>query len=153
MNDLKPDSKIISFIRHHHLMALATLNQGKPWTASCFYVYLEESQQFIFTSALHTLHSKNMIDNQSVAGNIALETKIIGKIQGIQFTGTARKLSGEELKQAKKFYIRRFPVAMLMETELWALDIEMIKMTDNKLGFGKKLYWYKDSENTMKREE
>lgn len=150
MSDKNPDQRIIDFIARHHLFTLATINQGEPWTASCFYVYQEETNQFIFTSGMQTRHSQNMLEQPYVAGNIALETKIIGKIQGIQFTGKARKLEGDDLKRAEKAYIRHFPVAMLMETVLWALDVEMIKMTDNKFGFGKKLYWHKDSENTMK---
>lgn len=145
-----PDKKMIQFIRKHHLFTLATLNNGKPWTASCFYVFMEDSCEFIFTSGLHTLHGQNMVENQVVAGNIALETKVIGRIQGIQFTGTVRKLSNDELKRAEKAYIKRFPVAMLMETVLWAIEVEMIKLTDNTLGFGKKLYWYKGSENAVK---
>jgi uncharacterized protein YhbP (UPF0306 family) len=34
---------------------------------------------------------------------------------------------------------------MLMETHLWLCDLVYIKMTDNRLGFGKKLIWMKDA--------
>jgi len=34
-------------------------------------------------------------------------------------------------------------VAMLMDTTLWAVDLTHIKMTDNRLGFGKKIIWEK----------
>ncbi len=33
---------------------------------------------------------------------------------------------------------------MLMETNLWIVELTYIKMTDNRLGFGKKLIWKKD---------
>ena len=149
MNTIHPDKRILNFIKHHHLFTLATLHVGKPWTASCFYVYLEDTDQFVFTSDLHTQHAHDMLDLTWVAGNISLETRIIGKIQGIQFTGRSHKLEGEEQKRAEKDYLKRFPVAILMETVLWAVDVEFIKMTDNNLGFGKKLYWDKGSEATM----
>jgi uncharacterized protein len=35
----------------------------------------------------------------------------------------------------------RFPVAALMDTRLWIVRLTFIKMTDNRLGFGKKLIW------------
>jgi uncharacterized protein YhbP (UPF0306 family) len=150
MNEPFPDKRILNFIRRHHLFTLATLNRQSPWTASCFYVFVEGTNEFVFTSGMDTLHGRNMIENNEVAGNIALETKIIGKIQGIQFTGKVKKLEGDELAKAKKAYTRRFPMAMLMETVLWKFEVDMIKMTDNTFGFGKKLYWYKDSENSVK---
>jgi uncharacterized protein YhbP (UPF0306 family) len=30
---------------------------------------------------------------------------------------------------------------MLMDTHLWVVKLTYIKMTDNRLGFGKKLIW------------
>lgn len=142
-----PEKRMLRFIGKHHLLTLATLNQGKPWTCSCFYVYREEHNLFVFTSDMETIHSRNMLEQEWVAGNIALETKIIGKIQGIQFTGRVRILEDRELHTARTAYIKRFPVAAIMETTLWGLEPEMMKMTDNLLGFGKKLYWHKGSEN------
>ena len=139
------DKRITSFIHKHHIFALATVADGKPWTATCFYTYLQEQNLFIFTSGHETLHAKQMLENPQVAGNIALETKIIGKIQGLQFSGQVRELQGKELQMGKLAYIKRFPVAAVMETVLWGLAPEMFKFTDNKLGFGRKLYWHADS--------
>jgi uncharacterized protein YhbP (UPF0306 family) len=80
--------------------------------------------------------------NDRVSCTIALETRIVGKIRGIQFTAVIRPLEGEELRRARRAYLRRFPVARLMpDLHLWAIDPNYIKMTDNRLGFGKKLTW------------
>jgi uncharacterized protein YhbP (UPF0306 family) len=45
------------------------------------------------------------------------------------------------LKKSKKAYLKKFPVALLMETTLWVVGITYLKMTDNRLGFGKKIVW------------
>ena len=37
--------------------------------------------------------------------------------------------------------MKKFPIAMLMETTLWVVSLTYLKMTDNKLGFGKKMIW------------
>lgn len=33
---------------------------------------------------------------------------------------------------------------MLMDTTLWVVDLTLIKFTDNRLGFGKKIVWQKE---------
>ena len=57
--------------------------------------------------------------------------------------GLIREPSGEELSRAKKIYLRRFPYAALAEVHLWVIRLDYIKLTDNRLGFGKKIIWEK----------
>lgn len=135
------DRRIIKFLRRHHVLTIATINGNEPWCASCFYVYLEKENALVFTSDLKTRHAQEFVKNTEVAGNIYLETRIIGKIRGIQFRGSISEPAGELADIARSAYIRRFPVAMLMDTHLWVLKLSLIKMTDNRLGFGKKLIW------------
>jgi uncharacterized protein len=45
------------------------------------------------------------------------------------------------VEKSKTAYLKRFPVAILMETHLWIVRLTLIKYTDNRLGFGKKLVW------------
>jgi uncharacterized protein YhbP (UPF0306 family) len=78
-----------------------------------------------------------------VAGSVVLETMIIGKIRGIQFRGIISEPAGDLAAKAKNAFLKRFPVAMLMETRLWVVELIHIKMTDNRLGFGKKMIWDK----------
>jgi len=68
-----------------------------------------------------------------------LETMVIGKIRGIQFQGRVSEPEGELMSKSKTAYLKRFPVAILMDTRLWIVKLSYIKMTDNRLGFGKKL--------------
>ena len=75
--------------------------------------------------------------NRQVALGIALESKAVGKLQGLQLCGTVREADEE----ARKTYIRRFPFAALAELTLWVVEISYMKFTDNTLGFGKKLIW------------
>jgi uncharacterized protein YhbP (UPF0306 family) len=137
----KLDIKIVKFIKKHHVLTLATSIAGKPWCANCFYAYLEQENILIFTSDMDTRHIKEAADNPKVAGSIVLETKIIGKIQGIQFEGV---LKFSECDEYKKCYLKRFPFAILTNTPIWFVDLEHLKLTDNRLGFGKKIIWKKD---------
>jgi len=138
-----PDDRILKFIDEHHVLTLAVSKGNTPWCASCFYTYLRDRNLFVFTSDPDTRHIRDIVrgDNYQVSGTIALETKITGKIRGIQFSGPVRKLQGEELKTAKKAYLEMFPIARLSKLYLWGVEPSFIKMTDNRLGFGKKLIW------------
>jgi len=135
------DRRIVRFFRKHHVLTIATTAGKEPWCANCFYVYMEDENALVFTTDKETRHGQEFIANQVVAGTVALETWIIGKIRGIQFQGKVSELEGERLEKAKTAYLKRFPVAALMDTCLWAVDLTHVKMTDNRLGFGKKLLW------------
>ena len=138
------DKRILSLISEHHIFTLAVTRGNQPWCATCFYIYNEEQNRFIFTSEENTRHIRDAVEtgNFLTAGAIALETKMIGKLRGIQFSGTLFKLEGSDLKSAKKAYLKKFPIARFSTLYLWGIRPDIIKMTDNRLGFGKKLIWH-----------
>jgi uncharacterized protein YhbP (UPF0306 family) len=137
------ENRIIDFIKKHHVLTLATSYKGLPWVANCFYAYLEEENVLVFTSGRETKHIKDLEEGNLVAASIVLETSVVGKIQGIQVRGRLTEPEGKMVNAAKMAYLKRFPFAALMETTLWVLEPEYLKMTDNRLGFGKKIIWEK----------
>lgn len=138
------DKRIVEFITEHHVLTLATTSGEQAYCANCFYTYMNEENCFAFSTDLSTRHAQEAKANPKVAGSIVLETMIVGKIQGIQFTGKMFIPEGELAKTAEKAYLKRFPFAKIMETTIWVLEPEYIKMTHNVLGFGKKLVWEKE---------
>lgn len=132
------DGKIEKFISAHHVLTLATASlSGEPYCCNCFYAYDKTSATFLFTSALDTHHAKMMMQNRRVAASIVLETRIVGKVQGLQITGEIESATDAD----KKLYIKRFPYAAVTDLTLWRLQADFMKLTDNTLGFGKKLIW------------
>ena len=130
--------KIVNFINKHHLLTFATSCDNTPYCASCFFVFDKEAPCFIIATDEKTRHGKEALLNPTVAGTIALETNMVGKIQGIQFSGIFRVATVGE----KMTYFKRFPYALAMNPSLWSIDIGYIKFTDNTLGFGKKLEFF-----------
>ena len=131
------DKRIIDFIRRHHVLTLATSVEGEPYCAACFYAYDKERNRIVFTSDDSTRHAQQMLENAKVAVGITLETRIVGKVQGVQICGVASRGNDED----KRLYIKRFPYAALAPLNIWAVEPTFIKFTDNTLGFGKKLIW------------
>lgn len=139
-----PDGKITGFLRKHHVLTLATLAGNQPWVAHCFYAFMEDEMALVFTSGTETRHIREATANHLVAGSVVLETSVVGKIQGVQFTGVLETPDGDMKDKVTAAYLKRFPFAALMDTTLWIFRIRSLKMTDNRLGFGKKLYWEKE---------
>ena len=132
------DQRIIDFIKRHHVLTLATVsNEGEPYCAACFYAYDKEHNRLIFTSDDTTRHAQQMLQSAKVAIGITLETRIVGKVQGAQICGIALRGNDED----RKIYVKRFPYAAVAPLNLWAVEPTFIKLTDNTLGFGKKLIW------------
>ena len=132
------DKRITDFIKRHHVLTLATAtSEGAPYCAACFYAYDKERNRLIFTSDDSTRHAQQMLENKKVAIGITLETRIVGKVQGAQICGIAER--GDEKDKAT--YIKRFPYAAVAPLNIWAVEPTFIKLTDNTLGFGKKLIW------------
>ncbi len=136
-----PEKRIVDFIHEHHVLTLATSIENDAWCANCFYVYLDDENCFVFTSDNETKHVQDVKVNHRVAGSVVLETRIVGKIRGIQFRGTMEIPDDRLMSKAKIAYLKKFPFAVLMKTSLWSVKLDYIKMTDNRLGFGKKLIW------------
>jgi uncharacterized protein len=138
-----PDKRIIEFIKRHHLLTLATSKDNTPYCCNVFYVYDEKNNSLIFSSEIKTKHAIDFIENPNVAASISLETKDIEKIQGVQLLGKIIEPKGEEINNATKRYLKEFPYAEKMKLYLWKMKLTFIKMTHNKLGFGKKIIWQK----------
>lgn len=132
------DERIIKFIKRHHVLTLATVNsEGMPYVANCFYAYDKRRNLLIFTSDETTRHGGEMSVNGNVAVSIVLETRVVGRVEGVQITGIAERGDNE----AKLCYIKRFPYAAVAPLTLWMVRPTMMKLTDNTLGFGTKLIW------------
>ena len=140
------DQKFIDFIKQHHVLTLATCDEGKPYCCNCFYAYDETRNIFIVKTNEGTRHTQELRQNPHVALSIVLETEEIGKIQGLQITGKAVFYDGDALHDATLSYHKRFPYAVLKPGETLAIEPDYMKLTDNRFGFGKKLIW----DNTKK---
>ena len=125
-------------------MTLATTVADEPYCCNLFYAYDPQSQALIFTSDNTTHHAEMFAQNSQVAASIVLETRVVGRVQGLQIEGVALRAEGEEFEAAKRTYVKKFPYAAVAELHLWLLRPQTLKLTDNTLGFGRKLIWKAD---------
>ena len=135
------DNKISSFIEGQKNLTFCTSTNNNPYCASCFYAFMNENNYLVFMSDKDTRHIAAALINDKVAGTIIPDIGKRGTIKGIQFTGKFIIPRGELLEKSKKIYHKKYPFAIPLPGEFWAVELFSIKMTDNTLGFGKKLFW------------
>jgi hypothetical protein len=128
--------KINKFLQKHHVMSLASSLENELSVCSLFYAFDLHTCSFVVASNSGTNHIRHAIKNTNIAGNIVLETNNITKIQGVQFKGNFLPLQDKALK---RLYFKTFPYALAINPKLWQIQVDYFKMTDNKLGFGKKI--------------
>lgn len=137
------DNAILSFIQSQSVLTIATCVQGIPSCATCFYVFSEKYNALIFKSNRDTKHILEALQNNNVAGTIVPDKSEVGKIKGVQFSGSFTEPTGHLLDELKNTYYKKFPFAVAFKGDLWMIELTSVKFTDNTLGFGKKLRWEK----------
>lgn len=138
---MKMDKKIITYIKSNKVLTIATSIDNFPYCAICFYVFDDQTATLIFLSDTTTKHIIDALVNKKVAGTITTEVVTVAKIQGIQFTGEFINPTKEQEVDFYDKYYSKFPFAKAKPSPIWGIQLSCIKMTDNTLGFGKKLLW------------
>ncbi|AHF78694.1 hypothetical protein Sant_3714 [Sodalis praecaptivus] len=136
---------ICRFITKQHVLTLCAGNLDDLWCANCFYVFHQPAMALWLLTSPQTRHGELMRQNARVAGTIAPQPKTVALIKGVQYRGIITCLEGEEEQQARRRYYHRFPLAKALPSAIWQLDLLEVKMTDNTLGFGKKLRWRREA--------
>ncbi len=139
------EARIKAYITSNKVFTLATSIDNKPYCANCFYVFDEANNLLIFLSDNVTQHIKEAIENKQVAGSIFNGETTIVKIQGIQFTGDFITPDKNQAELFYDLYYKKYPFAKAKPSPIWGIQLNWIKMTDNTLGFGKKLLWERES--------
>lgn len=136
------NERIADFISQQRVATVCCVDEeNKPYCFSCFYAFDNDRQLLYFKSGSSAHHSQILLQNPVVAGAIQQDKVNSLAIKGIQFTGRILHPKNELCSQAESVYHKRFPFALAMPGEIWTLQPETIKMTDNTLSFGKKLHW------------
>lgn len=133
--------RITDFINANEVMTIATSSENIPYCATVFYVYLSDKNLLVFMSDKSTRHSREAMANRNVAGTIIAKNVSVSKVQGIQLAGKIFEPQDNLKEECASRYIWTYPVAALHNSSLWTIEISFLKLTDYRLGFGKKIIW------------
>ncbi|WP_207533686.1 pyridoxamine 5'-phosphate oxidase family protein [Desertivirga arenae] len=137
------DERIVAFLKSQTAVSICTCSENIPYSCICFYAYSEEFNAMVFKSNEDTLHIRQALSNPLVSGSVLPDKLEKTRVRGLQLLGKFFKPEGEALGQLQRTYYKKYPIALTMKGELWAIELSSIKLTDNTLGFGKKIAWQK----------
>ncbi|WP_312240392.1 YhbP family protein [Pantoea sp.] len=137
-------SHLIRYLKKQHVLSLSCHNAQEIWSANCFYFFDEASMAFWLMTEPDTRHGALIEGNPQVAGTVNGQPKSVLLIKGVQYCGRMQRLQGEAESRARSAYQKRFPVARKVSAPLWEITLDELKMTDNALGFGKKILWRRE---------
>jgi len=118
--------------------------QGNPYCFSCFYVFNSGDGILYFKSSVSAHHSSILLKNPAVAGTVLPDKLNTLQVKGIQFEGELLPVDHLLAKKAAASYYKKNPAAVVIPGEIWTIQINHIKFTDNTLGFGTKIPWNRE---------
>jgi uncharacterized protein len=118
-----------------------------PYCFSCYYTYDANKHLLYYKSSAGTHHGILLQEKPLIAGTILPEKQEVMNIKGIQFTGLVLDRKHVLATDATRLYHIQYPFALAMPGDIYTIRLDKIKMTDNSLGFGKKISWDREEEH------
>ena len=139
------EESIRKFIKKQTCANICCVDEkGNPYCFSCFYSFNEQEGVLHYKSGLDTHHSALITANPVIAGTILPDKLNVLQVKGIQFEGIVLTADHSFMKNASSHYHKKYPFALAMTGEIWTVQLNSIKMTDSKLGFGEKIIWSRE---------
>lgn len=114
--------------------------ENNPYCFTCFYHFDEGNNCLYFKSQMNTHHAKLLEKNGTIAGTILEDTLDKILLKGIQLTGKVKRNSMMDISASFKYHAK-YPIATTVPGDIWTVQLEVIKFTDNGQGFGHKTHW------------
>ena len=135
------------FIQGQKIVTICcTDEQNDPFCFSCFYTFHGKDCLLYFKSSASSMHCRLMAQKPRVSGTILPDKLNIFSVAGIQFSGTLLDASHELIQDASRLYHIKFPFAMAIPGEVFAIYLETITMTVMKNGFARKLCFQRNED-------
>ena len=136
------NDSIICFLERQTCATICCTDEvGMPYCFNCYYVFNQESGVLYFKSSSEALHSALLKNKPPIAGTVLPDklNKLITR--GVQLRGEVLQHLYPMAKDAYLKYHKKYPMALAIKGEVFTIQLNDIKMTDSKLGFGEKISW------------
>ncbi len=139
------NEQIIQFLKEQTCASICCSDEnGKPYCFSCFYAFNSTAGLLYFKSSANSNHVGLMKNNPFIAGTVLPDKLNKIQVKGMQFEAIVLDTQQPLVKRSLGIYLSKHPLALAIPGDIWALQINYIKMTDSTLGFGKKIIWTRD---------
>jgi uncharacterized protein YhbP (UPF0306 family) len=138
-------ARVLDHLAARSVATLSTLGPEGPWAAAVFYV--NRGFTLYFLSSPRSRHATDLARDPRVAAAIHEDQPEWRLIRGVQLSGTAAGIDGDELVEAQRLYGAKFPLiagppppvaAALAKVRWYRLVAERLFFVDNATGFGQR---------------
>ena len=138
--------RVVAYLRQHHVMTLATCEDGGVWAAAVFYV--NDDFKLYFLSSPTSRHGQNIAHGGPVALTIQEDCPDWPQIKGVQAEGCVTEITGDEERRVRELYGDKYPVVgklalapsaivkAMAKVRWYRFDPERLYFIDNSAGFG-----------------
>jgi uncharacterized protein YhbP (UPF0306 family) len=128
------DERIIHFIKSQTCATICCVDeQNRPYCFNCFYAFDDQKHLLYFKSSLKTYHATVLKKNPVVAGTILPDK--LNKLfpRGVQLQGEIMNYLDPLLEDASSAFHKKYPFALGIQGEVFAVKITIVKLKENKL--------------------
>jgi uncharacterized protein YhbP (UPF0306 family) len=147
--------RLLSFLRKQQVVTVAVVEpEGTAHAAALFYAVDDELNLYVLTEPA-SRHGQAMARTGLVAGTIQRDRQEWQWIQGVQFRGRCRRLTGAARERGWNLFAARFPFVQhlsaaglaqaLGKTALWQIEPAWMRLINNRRGFGRKEEWTRET--------
>lgn len=98
-----------------------------------------------FKTSSSSYHSPLLAKKPEIAGSILPDKLNVLALKGVQFEGIVLPPDHFLMHNSSRYYYQKYPLALVMPGEVFAIELTGVKMTDGAKGFGKKIIWKKNT--------
>ena len=136
------NTSISDFLKEQTCASICVVDAaGKPYCFSCFYVFDPAEGLLCFKSSIDTYHMQLIKNNPNIAGTVLPDKLNKVMIKGIQFEGCVLSIQHHLAGNGCKLYVKKYPMSLAIPGKVWAIQVNMVKLTDSSKVFGKKTIW------------
>lgn len=140
--------ELIHFFNENEVATICCLTEQQyPHCFNCYYAFDAEAKILIFKSSKNSYHNQLLGEHAPIAGTILSPASSLMKAKGMQFSG--KVIFSEVPKELAKIYYKKYALAYARPGELWAIQLDWAKFTNNTLGIGVKQEWFLLDEETI----
>ena len=140
------NERIIQFAQNQKITSICCVDElGMPYCFNCFFLFDGVEGLLYFKSSPDSFHAILMAVNPQIAGTILPAKLNVLAIKGIQFTGIVLPVNHELAKNSANHYHKKYPFALTISGNVFAIQLNRIKMTGSSNIFGKKIEWERDT--------
>ena len=136
---------ITHFLQQQSCATICCINEGVPYCFSCYYAFNPEDGLLYFKSSEKAGHFALLTSKAVVAGTIHPDKINKMVTRGILFQGEILDRFDPMAKDADAIYHRNIPMALVIKGTVFTVLLNMVKMTDSRMGFGKKIAWDREA--------